>query len=178
MEKSMRYVSSSQINEIIGEELWVDGEWHSLSNLATGWLVTLSHGAKKMDKQDCKEIKEEKINFSVGELVVVMNHGDAWIHPAHIISLNVNENAAMIKWESTRKSNYVEITDLKKNLEVETSQRKQKATEFLHSLPLDVGKNRNKQRILAANEIHQIKFRFRISFTPLKTCQNYVLKEQ
>jgi hypothetical protein len=112
MEKSMCYASSSQINEIIGKELWVDGEWHSLSNLATGRLVTLSHGAKKKDKQDCKEIKEEKINFSVGKLVVVMNHGDAWTHRAHIISLNVNENAAMIKWESTGKSNYVEITDL------------------------------------------------------------------
>jgi hypothetical protein len=35
---------------------------------------------------------------------------------------------------------------------VETSQRIQKATEFLHSLPLDVGKNRNKQCISAADE--------------------------
>jgi hypothetical protein len=35
---------------------------------------------------------------------------------------------------------------------VETSQRKQKATEFLHSLPLDVDKNRNKQRILETDE--------------------------
>ncbi len=70
----MCYVSSSQINEIIGEELWVDGEWHSLSNLATGWLVTLTNGAKKKDKQDCKEIEEEKIKFSGGELVIVINH--------------------------------------------------------------------------------------------------------
>ncbi len=103
MEKSMCYVSSSQINEIIGNELWVDGVWYSLSNLATGRLVTLSHGTKKKDKQNFKEIKEEKINFSVGELVVVMNHGDAWTHRVHIISLNVNENATMIKWEGTRK---------------------------------------------------------------------------
>ncbi len=58
----------------------------------------------------------------------------------------------MIKWESTWKSDYIEITDLKKNLEVGTSQRKQKATEFLHSLPLDVGKNRNKQHISGADE--------------------------
>jgi hypothetical protein len=105
-----------------------------------------------MDKQDCKEIEEEKTNFSVGELVIVMNHGDAWTHCAHIISPNVNENAAMTKWEITRKCDYVEITDLKKNSEVETSQRKQKAAEFLHSLPLDVGKNHNKQRISATDE--------------------------
>ncbi len=51
-----------------------------------------------------------------------------------------------------QKSNYVEITELKKNSEVETSQRKQKVTEFLHSLPLDVGKNQNKQCILAVDE--------------------------
>ncbi len=108
----MCYVSSSQTNEIIGKELWVDEVWYSLSKLMTGWLVTLSHSAKQKDKQDCKEIKEEKTNFSVGELVVVMNHGGAWTHCAHIISFNVNENAAIIKWESTGKSNYVEITDL------------------------------------------------------------------
>ncbi len=53
-----------------------------------------------------------------------MNHGDAWTHCAHIISLNINENAAMIKWEITGKYDYVEFTDLKKNSEVETSQRK------------------------------------------------------
>jgi hypothetical protein len=88
----------------------------------------------------------------VGELVIVMNHGDAWTHRAHIISLNGNENSAMIKCESTGKSNYIEITDLKKNSEVETSQKNQKTTEFLHSFPLDVGKNQNKQRILETDE--------------------------
>jgi hypothetical protein len=35
---------------------------------------------------------------------------------------------------------------------VETAQGKQKATKFLHSLPLDVGKNHNKQCILATEE--------------------------
>ncbi len=49
-----------------------------------------------------------------------MNHGDAWTHGAHIISLNLNESATMIKWESTGKIDYIEITDLKKNSEVET----------------------------------------------------------
>jgi hypothetical protein len=81
-----------------------------------------------------------------------MNHGDAWTHRAHIISLNVNENAAMIKWESTRMRDYIKITDLKKTYEMVTSQRKQKATKFLHFHPIDVGKNRNTQRILAADE--------------------------
>jgi hypothetical protein len=70
----------------------------------------------------------------------------------HTLSVLTSMKMPVIKWESTGKSNYVEITDLKKNLKVETSQRKQKATEFLYSLPLDVGKNRNKQRILAADE--------------------------
>jgi hypothetical protein len=35
---------------------------------------------------------------------------------------------------------------------METSQRKQKATELLHSLPLDVGKNHNKQCISVTDE--------------------------
>ncbi len=86
----------------------------------------------------------------MGELAVVMNHGDGWIHCAHIISLNFNENAALIKWENSGKSDYVEITDLKKNSEVENSQRKQKATAFLHFLSLDVGNNQNKEDISVA----------------------------
>jgi hypothetical protein len=130
------------------------GRWRvAFFILPCDWLAGYTYQwRKKKDKQDCKEIEEEKINFSVGELVKVMNHGDAWTHCAHIISLNVNENAAMIQWEMTGNCDYVEITDLKKNSEVETSQRKRKATEFLHSLPLDVGKNHNKQHILATDE--------------------------
>jgi hypothetical protein len=60
MEKSMCYVSSSQINEIIGEELWVDGEWHSLSNLATGWLVTLSQGTKERVSTTARRLRRKK----------------------------------------------------------------------------------------------------------------------
>jgi hypothetical protein len=69
------------------------------------WLAGYTYQwRKKKDKQDCKEIEEEIINFSVGELVIVMNHRDAWTHRAHIISLNVNENAAVIKWEITKRA--------------------------------------------------------------------------
>jgi hypothetical protein len=117
------------------------------------WLAGYTYQwRKKKEKQNCKEIKEENINFSVGDLVIVMNHGDAWTHRTHIISLKVNENAAKIKWESTGKCDYIEITDLKTNSEVETSQRKQKGTKFLYSLPLDVGKNRKKQSTLATDD--------------------------
>jgi hypothetical protein len=63
MEKSMCYVSSSQINEIIGEELWVDGEWHSLSNLATGWLVILTNGAKKRISKTARRSRRKKETF-------------------------------------------------------------------------------------------------------------------
>jgi hypothetical protein len=84
----------------------------------------------------------------------------------------------MIKWESTRKSNNLEITDLKKNSEVETSQRKQKATEFLQSLPLDVGKNQNKIHILVADENPSDQVQVQNKFYSSKACQNYVLKEQ
>ncbi len=146
--------------------------------LVTGWLVTLSHGAKKKDKQDCKEIKEEVINFSVGELVIVMNHGDAWTHRAHIISLNLNENAAMIKWERTGKSNFIEITDLKRTWRwkphKENKRQLNSSILFLSMLVRTGTNNASWQQM----RIHQIKFRFRISFTPSKTCQNYVLKEQ
>ena len=79
-----------------------------------------------------------------------MNHGDAWIHRARIISLDYNQNAALIKWLSSGKRNYVKITDLKKNSELETSQRKQKAAEFLHCLPSDACTKRNKEGILGA----------------------------
>ena len=30
----MCYVSSSEVNEIIGEKLWMNGEWHTLAKPA------------------------------------------------------------------------------------------------------------------------------------------------
>jgi hypothetical protein len=84
-----------------------------------GWLH-LAMSQKRRISKTARRSRRNKLNFSVGELVVVMNHGDAWTHGAHIISLNLNESATMIKWESTGKIDYIEITDLKKNSEVET----------------------------------------------------------
>ncbi len=43
-------VKYSQINDIIGEEEWVDDEMKTLSNIGSHQIVNLSFGAKKKEK--------------------------------------------------------------------------------------------------------------------------------
>ena len=45
-------VKYSQINDIIGEEEWVDGKMNTLSNIGSHRIVNLSFGAKKNEKKN------------------------------------------------------------------------------------------------------------------------------
>ncbi len=70
--------------------------------------------------------------FHVGELMEVVNHGEAWLHLAQIITLNLSKNDVMIQWENTGKK---EIVDF--------SLRKRKAPDFYNS-EISVGKTKRK----------------------------------
>ncbi len=47
----------------------------------------------------------------VGDRVIVMNHGMKWINYAKVIDINVNEDWAIVKWESTSKNDRVKLCD-------------------------------------------------------------------
>ena len=105
-------VTFDQIYDIVGEEDWIHGESNCLVNLASGRTITLSWGAKKKEhKEQCTLFPDECLQ--VGDLVVVKNHGDQWPHKACIIEIDTEKKLTMIKWETTQKTDSVDLGDLK-----------------------------------------------------------------
>jgi hypothetical protein len=88
------YVNFGQINDIIGDEEWLQGEVNCLCNTALSRIISLSW----------REKKKESTNFGalcvcVSDRISVENHGKHWIHLGHIISIDKNTNTAVVKWE-------------------------------------------------------------------------------
>ncbi len=83
-----------QINDIIGDEEWLQGELNCLCNIASSRSISLSWGAKK------KEFTHsDALCICVGDRVSVENHGKHWIYLGHIISIDKNTKTAVVKWE-------------------------------------------------------------------------------
>ncbi len=78
--QSMFYVNSDLIMEIIGEEEWMKGEFNCICNIASGMKVTLTWGSKKK--------LSDRSHLSIGDDVIVSNHGTKWEHRAKIIQMN------------------------------------------------------------------------------------------
>jgi hypothetical protein len=66
-----------------------------------------------------------------------MNHGMKWINNAKVIDINVSEDWAIIKWESTSRNDRVKLCDCNKYEENHVGHRKQKPTEFYMDEPLE-----------------------------------------
>jgi hypothetical protein len=89
----------------------------------------LSWGAKKKEhKEQCTLFPDECLQ--VGDLVVVKNHGDQWPHQARIIEIDTENKLTMIKWETTRKTDSVDLGDLKQFSMEDSTFRKRKSTNF------------------------------------------------
>ena len=92
------YVSFRQINNIMGDEEWLQGEGKCLCNIASSQIISLFLGAKK----------KESTNFDAlciceGDCVSVEYHGKHWIHLGYIFSIDKNTKTAVVKWEETQK---------------------------------------------------------------------------
>ncbi len=51
--------------------------------------------------------------LQVGDHVVVKNHGKQWPHKAEKVDIDMENNTAWIRWETTRKKDLVVLRDLK-----------------------------------------------------------------
>ncbi len=80
-----QYVNFGQINFIIGEEEWLQGEVNCLCNIASSWIISLSWGAKKKESKN-----SDALCIFVGDCVSVENRGRHWIYLGHIISIDKN----------------------------------------------------------------------------------------
>jgi hypothetical protein len=117
------YVNSAQIMDIIGDEEWMKGEMNCICNIASNRKVTLTWGAKKKSSN--------RSQLSIGDDVIVSNHGDKWEHRAKIIKMNDDGISVLVKWDTSLKREYVFVNDCRKYDAEETSlQRKRKATDF------------------------------------------------
>jgi hypothetical protein len=122
-------VSLDQNYDIVGEEDWIHGESNCLVNLASGRTITLSWGAKKKEhKEQITLLSDECLQG--GDLVVAKNHGDQWPHQARIIKIDTENKLAMIQWETTQKTDSVDLGDLKRLSMEDSTPRKQKSTNF------------------------------------------------
>ena len=74
--------------------------------------ITLSWGAKKKEHKEQSTLLSDEC-LQVGDLVVVKNHGDQWPHQACIIEIDTENKLAMIQWETTQKTDSVDLEDLK-----------------------------------------------------------------
>jgi hypothetical protein len=124
------YVNFGQINDVIGDEEWLQGEVNYLCNIASSQIISLSWGAKKKESTN-----SDALCLCVGDRVSVENHGKHWIHLGNIISIDKNTKTAVVKWEETLKKYTVHLGDCKKYNELEFIPRKGKSTVFFCEIP-------------------------------------------
>ncbi len=65
----------------------------------------------------------------------MLNHGSHWQYQGEIVSIESENDTAMIRWETTRKTKSVNIKDLQKYSISDKSPRKRKPTEFFLPQP-------------------------------------------
>jgi hypothetical protein len=90
--QSTFYVNDAQIMDVIGEEGWMKGEMNCICNIASSRIVTLSWGAKKKSRS--------RSQLSIGDDVIVSNHGTKWEHRAKIIQFSDDGISVLVKWET------------------------------------------------------------------------------
>jgi hypothetical protein len=97
--------------------------------LASGQTITLSWGAKKKECKAQRRVLSDE-GLQVGDHVFVANHGNQWPHQAQIVDIDMENNFASIRWETTRNIDYVDLEGLKRFSMGNSAPRKQKSTDF------------------------------------------------
>ena len=95
------FVNLAQIHDIIGDELWFNGETNCLCNIASNRLISLSWGSKKTESSNSTETPYISSYPCVGDHVIVSNQGSKWDHLAKIVEFIESTSSAVVKWDST-----------------------------------------------------------------------------
>jgi hypothetical protein len=135
------YVNYMQIHDIVGGEEWLNGEIKTLSNIGSNRIVSLTWGCKK--KESLKSnmcLNSKDILLCDGDCVIVLNHGDKWIHLARIVEINKVTSSAVVKWDTSLHKDTVDLADCHKYDNEVISNRKQKATDFYQNVQVKKSK--------------------------------------
>ena len=66
----------------------------------------------------------------LGIMSLMKNHGYQWPHKAQIVNIDMENNLALIRWETTQNIDCVDLEDLKQFSMEDSAPRKQKSTDF------------------------------------------------
>ena len=141
------YVNYTQIHDIVGGEEWLNGEIKTLSNIGSNRIVSLTWGCKK--KESLKSnmcLNSEDTLLCVGDRVIVLNHGDKWIHLARIVEINNVTSSAVVKWDTSLRKDTVDLADCQKYDNETILNRKHKATDFYQNLQVKKSKIRTSKK--------------------------------
>jgi hypothetical protein len=82
----------------------------------------------------------------VGDRVIVLNHGDKWIHLARIVEINKVTSFAVVKWDTSLHKDTVDLADCQKYDNEVISNRKRKATDFFQNVQVKKSKIRTSKK--------------------------------
>ncbi len=119
-----------QINGILGEEEWLQGEVNCLCNIASSQIISRSWGAKKKESKN-----SDAVCACVGDCVSVENHGKHWIHLGYIISIDNNTKTAVVKTEETLKKDTINLGECKNYNKLDVIPRKHESKDFFCEVP-------------------------------------------
>jgi hypothetical protein len=105
-----------------------------LCNKASTRTISLSWGAKKKESKN-SDASQTKECLSVGDCVIVANHGTKRIHLAQIVSIDNSTKLDVVKWDMTQKKDIVDLGDCKKYEDQDVSPRQRTSTDFFLKKP-------------------------------------------
>ena len=123
------YATSDELQETLGCEEWFAGNMNCLSNIGSNLDIQLKLGATKKSHIESKQTVN--CRFSVGNDVLVKNHGTKSNHRAIIHSIDQSCGKVTVKWESTGRKDAVNIGDLQMWSELFSKKRVSQQTDFL-----------------------------------------------
>jgi hypothetical protein len=101
----------------------------TVCNIGSNCIVALTWGPKKKESLNSNDTL-----LCVGDRVIVLNHGDKWIHLARIVEINKITLSAVVKWDTSLHKDTVDLADCQKYDNEVISNRKHKATDFYQNL--------------------------------------------
>jgi hypothetical protein len=78
--------------------------------------------------------------------VIVLNHGDKWIHLARIVEINKVTSSAVVKWDTSLRKDTVDLADCQKYDNGVILNRKRKATDFYQNVQVKKSKIRTSKK--------------------------------
>jgi hypothetical protein len=109
------YVNCTQIHDIVEGEEWLNGQIKALSIIGSNRIISLTWGCKK--KESLKSnmcLNSEDTLLCVGDRVIVLNHGEKWIHLVRIVEINKVTSSAVVKWDTLLHKDTVEFLNCQK----------------------------------------------------------------